>query len=312
MLKVETQESRDFDVLSVAQYGRDIQVAQLTPGEKASCVSLYQTPHVGYLKFHYGPAYDQRIYVKKGFIGFGFLDANNPATYTYDSLVPNDAIFVYPRDGVMRACAPAGFRGSSIHISEDFLQKVAEQLYQRPLEMLVPMSGIFRLNGALLRALRTELRKWQDMQLYGAGERASIVARREESLAAALIYGVAERQKIDTGGLIKSERVFRKTLDLIHSSELDNISAAELATHAGCSQRLLEKSFLKRFGVTPKKYIKSLRLARVHRGLQNFEAQDCDSIIELAGIQGFWHMGQFAADYRRIYGELPSDTLRKN
>jgi AraC family ethanolamine operon transcriptional activator len=53
-------------------------------------------------------------------------------------------------------------------------------------------------------------------------------------------------------------------------------------------------------------------LARVHKGLRYFDAQDCDSIIELAGIQGFWHMGQFAADYRRIYGELPSDTLKRN
>jgi len=312
MFKVETQKSKNFDDLTVVQYGRDIQMAQLTPGEAASRVSLYQSPHVGYLKFHYGPAYDQRVYVKKGFIGFGLLDADNPATFTYNSLVPNDAIFIFPRDRAMRGCAPAGFRGSSIYIREKFLQKIVEQIYQRPLEMLVPMSGIFRLNGALLQGLRKELLKWQDMQVYGAGERASIVARREESLAATLIYGVAERQRTDTGGLIKSERVFRKTLDLIHSSELENISAVELATHAGCSQRLLEKSFVKRFGVTPKKYVKSLWLARVHRGLQNFAAQDCDSIIELAGIQGFWHMGQFAADYRRIYGELPSDTLRRN
>ena len=102
-----------------------------------------------------------------------------------------------------------------------------------------------------------------------------------------------------------------RALEIIHGSELENISAVELCQHAGCSQRFLEKSFLKRFGVTPKKYIKCLRLAQVYKGLRNFDAQGCDSIIEWAGIHGFWHMGQFAADYRRIYGELPSDTLNR-
>jgi AraC-like DNA-binding protein len=52
-------------------------------------------------------------------------------------------------------------------------------------------------------------------------------------------------------------------------------------------------------------------LAEVHKGLRDFDDHDYDSIIELAGVNGFWHMGQFAADYRRIYGELPSETLNR-
>ncbi|GAG76698.1 unnamed protein product, partial [marine sediment metagenome] len=46
-------------------------------------------------------------------------------------------------------------------------------------------------------------------------------------------------------------------------------------------------------------------------GLARFDAEGFESIIELAGVNGFWHMGQFAADYRRIYGKLPSETLNR-
>ena len=117
---------------------------------------------------------------------------------------------------------------------------------------------------------------------------------------------------MDSEEAINSGRYLARSLDLIHGSELENISASELCKQAGCSQRALEICFKARFGVTPKKYIKCLRLAQVHKGLQNFDDQGVESIIELAGINGFWHMGQFAADYRRIYGQLPSETLNCN
>jgi AraC family ethanolamine operon transcriptional activator len=32
-------------------------------------------------------------------------------------------------------------------------------------------------------------------------------------------------------------------------------------------------------------------------------------IADVANRWGFWHMGQFAADYRRQFGELPSETV---
>jgi hypothetical protein len=32
---------------------------------------------------------------------------------------------------------------------------------------------------------------------------------------------------------------------------------------------------------------------------------------DVANRWGFWHMGQFAADYKRQFGELPSATLKR-
>jgi len=34
------------------------------------------------------------------------------------------------------------------------------------------------------------------------------------------------------------------------------------------------------------------------------------NIVDVASRWGFWHMGQLAADYRKHFGELPSETLR--
>jgi len=34
-------------------------------------------------------------------------------------------------------------------------------------------------------------------------------------------------------------------------------------------------------------------------------------VTDVANSWGFWHMGQFAADFRRQFGELPSETVRR-
>jgi len=311
MFRVEKQKGRNFDDLTAIQYGWDFTVSQLGPSEEVSTVSLYQTPHVGYNRFRYSPAYDQRLHSRKGVLSFGVLDPDNPVTWAYDQLIPNDAITVFPREENLKAASPAGFRGSGIHFTESFMANLAEQVYQRRLELLVPAAGVYVPNPAKLGVLRTELRKWQHLETYNADSRPGIISRREESLALAVIDAVADERSLEKDTSTKSERAVALALEVIHNSEFENISAVELCQHARCSQRTLETGFSKRFGVTPKKYIKYLRLAQVYRGLRNFDAQGCDSIIEVAGIHGFWHMGQFAADYRRVYGELPSDTLNR-
>jgi AraC family ethanolamine operon transcriptional activator len=35
-------------------------------------------------------------------------------------------------------------------------------------------------------------------------------------------------------------------------------------------------------------------------------------VADIAIRWGFWHMGQFARDYRAMFGELPSETLKKS
>lgn len=311
MFRVETQESHNFDDLTTIQYGWDFAVSQLGPSEEVSRVSLYQTPHVGYHRFRYSPAYDQRIHARESILSFGLLDPDNPATWVYDQLIPNDALTVFPHDEDLKGTSPAGFRGSGMHFSIDFMTSLAEQVYDRPLNMLVPAAGIYATNFVKLGLLRAELRKWQQLEACDTDARPAIISRREERLALAVIDALIDEKYIEKDSLIKSERSVARSLEFIHNSDLENLSAVDLCKNAGCSQRTLEKCFSKRIGVTPKKYVKCLRLARVHKELRNFDAQGYDSIIELAGIHGFWHMGQFAADYRRIYGELPSDTLNR-
>jgi AraC family ethanolamine operon transcriptional activator len=312
MFKVTTADSLHFDELASLQYGWDFTVSQLGPSNEVSRVSFCQSTHVGLNKFRYGTAYDQRLIAKKGLLSFGLLDADNPPTWTHDQLIPNSALTVFPRDEEMRGSSPEGFRGNGVHFAEDFMAGLAAEVFRRPLNQLIPEGGIFVLKPEKLAVLREELGNWRQLENFNARIPQAIILRREESLALAVFNALIDEQYDEDEPPGRSQLSLSRALEMIHHGDLENISARELCAQAQCSQRTLEKSFFKRFGVTPKKYIKCLRLASVHQGLRTFSTQDCTSIIELAGINGFWHMGQFAADYRRIYGELPSETLSRS
>jgi AraC family ethanolamine operon transcriptional activator len=87
------------------------------------------------------------------------------------------------------------------------------------------------------------------------------------------------------------------------------LTVENLREATGVSRRTLNYAFREHLGVTPKAYLKSMRLDAARRDLGR---SDPDAkIADIANRHGFWHMGQFAADYRKQFGELPSNTLRR-
>jgi AraC family ethanolamine operon transcriptional activator len=88
------------------------------------------------------------------------------------------------------------------------------------------------------------------------------------------------------------------------------ISVKDICAAAGVSQRTLEYAFEMKFGLTPKPFLLAYRLNLVRK-----ELRSCDpvttKIVEIANDYEFWHMGRFAAYYRQLFDELPSETLKR-
>jgi AraC family transcriptional regulator, ethanolamine operon transcriptional activator len=86
----------------------------------------------------------------------------------------------------------------------------------------------------------------------------------------------------------------------------DPPTVAELCASLGVSRRTLQSSFQVSWGVGPLAWLNTLRLDAVRRRLKTSA-----SVTEAATQLGFWHFGHFARDYRELFGELPSQTLRR-
>jgi AraC-like DNA-binding protein len=101
----------------------------------------------------------------------------------------------------------------------------------------------------------------------------------------------------------------RRALAFIDEHAGDAITLNEIAVAAHLSPRGLQATFRRHLDTTPLARLRSVRMERAHRDLQNAEPGNT-SVAALAARWGFTHLGRFAVEYRRRYGSSPSQTLR--
>ncbi len=83
-----------------------------------------------------------------------------------------------------------------------------------------------------------------------------------------------------------------------------------LAEACGVAPRTLQKHFRRFLGRAPLRYAHDLRFDRARQEL--LRSPRGSSVTEIATRLGFSHLGRFAAEYRRRYGETPSATLMRS
>jgi AraC-like DNA-binding protein len=88
------------------------------------------------------------------------------------------------------------------------------------------------------------------------------------------------------------------------------LSMTDLCSALGVSDRLLRECCKKHLGMGPGGYRRFCAMQQVHRALRNGNL-DSASVSEVARRHGFHALGRFATNYRALYGELPSVTLRR-
>lgn len=87
------------------------------------------------------------------------------------------------------------------------------------------------------------------------------------------------------------------------------ISVPELCERLHVSRRTLQYCFQDVLGMAPATYLRAIRLNGARRDLST-AARESRSVQDVAAAWGFWHLSQFATDYRKLFGMRPSETLK--
>ncbi|MBO9679212.1 MAG: helix-turn-helix domain-containing protein [Acidovorax sp.] len=87
-------------------------------------------------------------------------------------------------------------------------------------------------------------------------------------------------------------------------------SVDELCQRLHLTPRTLHNHFQSTVGESPSEFLRAVRLNACRRRLRG-TADRAVKVQDVAAQWGFFHMGRFSQDYKDLFGELPSQTLRQ-
>lgn len=128
---------------------------------------------------------------------------------------------------------------------------------------------------------------------------ASIVGNRLQTAASERFFLWSQRRP-----------VVRRAEEFMRAHLSEPIALHEICAAAQASERTVEYGFNEMYGMGAKKFLQVLRLNHARRLFRSSQGA-AFSVQDGATAAGFWHMGHFSANYRRLFGEAPSDTLRR-
>jgi AraC-like DNA-binding protein len=147
----------------------------------------------------------------------------------------------------------------------------------------------------------------------GEGSAQSIYAHYEQALIATVLF---EHPNSYTalicaarGGAVA--RYVRRAEEFIRTNPSLDITIESLAREQGVSIRTLQLAFKRFRGCSPMQAVKSIRLELANKELVS-SPPDERTVTEIAFKYGFNHLSGFARDYHARFGELPSESLRRN
>lgn len=302
-------ETHDIDTFAAAQPQWSLHYQQISSGRFAGQLRHVQLPGLRMVHERTSCATRQRGRLCSGHVGFAMpLGLSGHAAFNGQPL-SGDSMMIGPSEE-LDLCLPAEAGLIGIVVDFALLAQLWEHMYRKPLSAWIERQLVVQAMPAPAEALRQE----HLATMAGIAQRPELLADPDVALqlrdAILMEWIEAIPSRVDTDDLAVGEarkRMVDRACDLMLSQPETPMTILQVCDRIGASPRKLEYCFRSVLGISPAKYLRAARLDGVRRELSRGQSA---SVQDIAARWGFWHLGEFAAAYRRQFGELPSQTLR--
>ena len=307
------QKFHDFEAYRENARNWDLDYYQLDRGDFSSELLMFGNTTTLFTRARLGRRLLQKGASPSGLITFGLLADPDISIHWRNLDVNGDKLLIFPPGGELHSISQPDFDVFTLSLSEETLNRTCHSLELPDFRKLVDGNEVFNCHPKSMLLLR----KWLHKTALGlassppAADRSKRIQQLEEELARRLISTLTESMgPVYQPVMRKRDRALKIAVDFIVESDTPVTSVQDLCSIAHVSERTLEYAFRERFGQSPKTFTLTHRLNNVRKMLILADP-DANRIYEISGRQGFFHMGQFTSDYKRLFAELPSETLRK-
>ncbi|HKP41780.1 AraC family transcriptional regulator [Mycobacterium sp.] len=202
-----------------------------------------------------------------------------------------------------------------IRVDDDQLTRHLQSLLGRPVLGPIRFEMGLDLRTSRGRGWRAAL----DL-LFGEAERTGGLLEHpllSSQLECVLLTGLLLAQRHNYSAALHAQQVpaaprpIRVALERIEEHPERPLTTVTLAADAGVGVRALQQGFHDLVGCSPMTYLREVRLKRVREALAEADPRSGASVTDIALDWGFMHLGRFSVEYRRRFGESPSQTLRR-
>jgi AraC-like DNA-binding protein len=134
----------------------------------------------------------------------------------------------------------------------------------------------------------------------------------EEHLALSLLLGLphSHSERLGRRNAMAAPGNVRRAKEFLRANAEEPVSIENVAQAAGCSIRELQLALRRFRNMTPMGALRRIRLEQARE--ETIRSDRSQSVIEIAAKFGFANPGRFADQYKRAFGEYPSEALRRS
>jgi len=141
-------------------------------------------------------------------------------------------------------------------------------------------------------------------------KRGNDLCRLEQSCLSGLAECLLAKEASTGVDILHSPKLelLNRALEVLHQRLADTLDSKQLCDELQVNARWLRRVFKEAFGVGPVVFYRLMRINQARRNLKSARGSE-ETVAEIARRHGFNRLGAFADEYRRQFGELPSETL---